>query len=89
MKIPDARRYPNRSSWYPNNVKEDILSSCAELEYGTPLRLPADMLDTQVIKLRDDELITNLRNNMRQENSISTSAHCNVKYYIHTKLKSC
>ena len=38
-------------------AKEDTHSSCAELVHGTPLRLPADMLDTQGIKPCDDEFI--------------------------------
>ena len=41
-------------------VKEDIHLSCAELVYGTPLRLPAGTLDTQAIKPYDDDFISNL-----------------------------
>ena len=43
------------------------------------------MFDIQAIKPCDDKFLNNFRNNMRQRNAISTSAHFSDKYYIHPK----
>ncbi|GFT15690.1 transposon Ty3-G Gag-Pol polyprotein [Trichonephila clavipes] len=50
-------------------VKEDLKASCAELVYGTTLRLPSDMLNVSIIPPCDEEFITSLRNIMRHLNS--------------------
>ncbi|GFV08869.1 retrovirus-related Pol polyprotein from transposon 412 [Trichonephila clavipes] len=41
-------------------VKEDLKASCAELVYGTTLRLPSDMLNVSIIPPCDEEFITSL-----------------------------
>ncbi|GBM42481.1 Transposon Tf2-11 polyprotein [Araneus ventricosus] len=53
-------------------VKEDLQSSCAELVYGTTLRLPCDMIDVPDIPPCDIEFISNLRHRMQQLNSVAT-----------------
>ncbi|GFW94236.1 transposon Tf2-11 polyprotein [Trichonephila clavipes] len=69
-------------------VKEDLQSSCAEIVYGTNLRLPSDMIDMSNIPFCDNNFITNLCNRMQQLNPVATSAHCTDQYYIHSSLQS-
>lgn len=70
-------------------IKEDLNTSCAELVYGTTLRLPSDMLDTSETASNTNDFVDNLRNNMQRLHPIATSAHCTTKYYVHPSLKTC
>ncbi|GFW07493.1 hypothetical protein TNCV_3916261 [Trichonephila clavipes] len=69
-------------------VKEDLQSSCAEIMYGTNLRLPSNMIDVSNIPFGDNNFITNLCNRMQQLNPVATSSHCIDQYYIHPSLQS-
>ncbi|GFW89611.1 transposon Ty3-G Gag-Pol polyprotein [Trichonephila clavipes] len=51
-------------------VKEDLQSSCAEIDYGTILSLPSDMINVSNIPFCDNNFITNLRNRMQQLNPL-------------------
>ncbi|GFX39786.1 hypothetical protein TNCV_2105301 [Trichonephila clavipes] len=50
-------------------VKED-LQSCAEIVYGTNVRLPSDMIDVSIIPFCDKNFITNLCKRMQQLNPL-------------------
>ncbi|GFT61251.1 transposon Ty3-G Gag-Pol polyprotein [Trichonephila clavipes] len=45
---------------------KDLQSSCAEIVYGTNLRLPSDMIDVSNIPFCDNNFISNLCNRMQQ-----------------------
>ncbi|GFY06241.1 retrovirus-related Pol polyprotein from transposon 412 [Trichonephila clavipes] len=51
-------------------VKEDLQSSCAEIVYGTNLRLPSGMIDVSGILFCVNNFITNLCNRMQQLNPL-------------------
>ncbi|GFX37101.1 hypothetical protein TNCV_1712941 [Trichonephila clavipes] len=70
-------------------VKEDLKASCAELVYGTTLRLPSDMLNVSIIPPCDEEFITSLHNIMRHLNPVATSTHGHYAYFVHPALSSC
>ncbi|GFT54651.1 retrovirus-related Pol polyprotein from transposon 412 [Trichonephila clavipes] len=70
-------------------VKEDLKASCAELVYGTTLRLPSDMLNVSIIPPCDEEFITSLRNIMRHLNPVATSTHGHSAHFVHPALSSC
>lgn len=70
-------------------VKEDLKASCAELVYGTTLRLPSDMLNVSIIPPCTEEFITSLRNTMRHLNPVATSAHGHSQHFVHPALSSC
>ncbi|GFY22927.1 hypothetical protein TNCV_2181881 [Trichonephila clavipes] len=70
-------------------VKEDLKESCAELVYGTTLRLPSDMLNVSIIPPCDEEFITSLRNIMRHLNPVATSTHGHSAHFVHPALSSC
>lgn len=70
-------------------VKEDLKTSCADIVYGAPLKMPSDMLETAPLSPCNDIFITSLRDRMRQLNPIATSAHCSDHSYVHPSLKSC
>ncbi|GFT90819.1 transposon Ty3-G Gag-Pol polyprotein [Trichonephila clavipes] len=70
-------------------VKENLKASCAELVYGTTLRLPSDMLNVSIIPPCDEEFITSLRNIMRQLNPVATSTHGHSAHFVHPALSSC
>ncbi|GFV82983.1 transposon Ty3-G Gag-Pol polyprotein [Trichonephila clavipes] len=69
-------------------VKEDLQSSCAEIVYGTNLRLPSDMIELSNLPFCDNNYISNLSNRMQQLNPVATSAHCTDRVYIHPSLQS-
>ncbi|GFU27606.1 transposon Ty3-G Gag-Pol polyprotein [Nephila pilipes] len=56
-------------------VKEDLQSFCAELAYGSTLRLPCDMIDVSDIPPCDTTFITDLCHRRRQLNPFATTAH--------------
>ncbi|GFT56123.1 retrovirus-related Pol polyprotein from transposon 412 [Trichonephila clavipes] len=70
-------------------VKEDLKASCAELVYGTTLRLPSDMLNVSIIPPCDERFITSLRNIMRHLNPVATSTHGHSAHFVHPALSSC
>ncbi|KAG8181439.1 hypothetical protein JTE90_015457 [Oedothorax gibbosus] len=70
-------------------VKEDVNASCAELLYGTPLRLPSDMIENNITQASCTEpFVTNLVNNMRNTNPFASSPHCATIFYVHPSLIS-
>ncbi|GFU77177.1 transposon Tf2-8 polyprotein [Trichonephila clavipes] len=85
-------KQPQRPSYLQRNrsaVKEDLKASCAELVYGTTLRLPSDMLNVSIIPPCDEEFITSLRNIMRHLNPVATSTHGHSAHFVHPALSSC
>ncbi|GFU25418.1 transposon Ty3-G Gag-Pol polyprotein [Trichonephila clavipes] len=49
---------------------KDQQSCCAEIVFGTNLRLPSDMIDVSYIPFCDNNFITNLCNRMQQLNPL-------------------
>ncbi|GFU30402.1 transposon Tf2-6 polyprotein [Trichonephila clavipes] len=72
-------------------VKEkDINATCAELVYGTTLRLPSDLFSTDKITTTCNQTyVSFLREKMRALQPTPTSAHSNSSMFVPTKLKSC
>ena len=70
-------------------VKEDIDASCAEMVYGTTLKLPSDMLDTSVVQPCAQDFVNNLCGAMRNLNPIATSAHGATKCYVNPAIETC
>ncbi|KAG8172046.1 hypothetical protein JTE90_016145 [Oedothorax gibbosus] len=71
-------------------VKEDVNASCAELLYGTPLRLPSDMIENNITQASCTErFVTNLVNNMRNTNPFASSPHSATNFYVHPSPISC
>ncbi|KAG8173985.1 hypothetical protein JTE90_029411 [Oedothorax gibbosus] len=71
-------------------VKEDVNASCAELLYGTPLRLQSDMIENNITQASCTEpFVTNLVNNMRNTNPFASSPHSATNFYVHPSLISC
>ncbi|GFT99397.1 transposon Tf2-11 polyprotein [Trichonephila clavipes] len=71
-------------------VKKDINTTCAELIYGTTLRLPSDLFSTDKITTTCNQTyVSFLREKMKALQPIPTSAHSNSSMFVPTKLKSC
>lgn len=71
-------------------IKPDINSTCAELVYGTTLRLPSDIFNIQNdLSSPTESYVSNIRSIMKSLNPISTSRHCNKSVYIHPTLQTC
>ncbi|GFT07367.1 transposon Tf2-11 polyprotein [Trichonephila clavipes] len=71
-------------------VKKDINATCAELVYGTTLRLPSDLFSTDKITTTCNQTYASfLREKMRALQPTPTSAHSNSSMFVPTKLKSC
>lgn len=71
-------------------LKEDIQSTCAEMVYGTPLRLPGEFLHPSVPNPTDPtSFLTNLRKAMLALQPTPTSAHCKPHVFIHSSLDTC
>ena len=70
-------------------IKPDINATCAELVYGTTLRLPSDILNSNNISTPTDTYVSKLKSIMQSINPISTSRHCVKPIYIHPSLQTC
>ncbi|GFV82123.1 hypothetical protein TNCV_2790211 [Trichonephila clavipes] len=71
-------------------VKKDINATCAELVYGTTLRLSSDLFSTDKITTTCNQTyVSFLREKMRALQPTPTSAHSNSSIFVPTKLKSC
>jgi cleavage and polyadenylation specificity factor subunit 1 len=71
-------------------VKPDINTSSADLVYGTPLRLPADLCtDTPSTKFSSNTFVQELRKRMDSIKPSSTSAHTKTKVFVYPELNSC
>ncbi|GFT99373.1 hypothetical protein TNCV_1221691 [Trichonephila clavipes] len=71
-------------------VKKDINATCAELVYGTILRLPSDLFSTDKITTTCNKTyVSFLHEKTRALQPIPTSAHSNSSMFVPTKLKSC
>ncbi|GFW57505.1 transposon Tf2-6 polyprotein [Trichonephila clavipes] len=71
-------------------VKKDINATCAELVYGTTLRLPSDLFSTDKITTTSNQTyVSFLREKMRALQPIHTSANSNSSMFVPTNLKSC
>jgi cleavage and polyadenylation specificity factor subunit 1 len=71
-------------------IKPDINTTCAELVYGTTLRLPSDIVNSQNhLSEPTDTYVSKLKSIMQSLNPISTSRHSVKSTYIHPSLQSC
>ncbi|GFT26150.1 hypothetical protein NPIL_180201 [Nephila pilipes] len=71
-------------------VKKDINATCAELVYGTTLRLPSDLFSTNKFTTTCNQTyVSFLREKMRSLQPIPTSAHTKSSMFVPTDLKSC
>ncbi|GFX59229.1 hypothetical protein TNCV_4304611 [Trichonephila clavipes] len=71
-------------------VKKDINATCAELVYGTTLRLPSDLFSTDKITTTCNQTyVSFLREKIRALQPIPTSSHSNSSMFVPTNLKSC
>ena len=70
--------------------KEDIKGTCAELVYGTPLRLPGEFLQPTNSTAEDpSEFLQQLKSAMRNLTPRPTSAHSPPSHFIHPALDTC
>ncbi|GFT20353.1 transposon Tf2-6 polyprotein [Nephila pilipes] len=71
-------------------VKKDINATCAELVYGTTLRLSSDLFSTDKFTTTCKQTyVSFLREKMRSLQPIPTSAHTKSSMFVPTDLKSC
>nr|XP_042911808.1 uncharacterized protein LOC122272331 [Parasteatoda tepidariorum] len=70
-------------------VKPDIKVSSAELVYGMPLRLPAEICSDTPSVPCDYPFVQQLREKMSSMRPTPTSAHGQHKIFVHPKLKDC
>ncbi|GFV08843.1 transposon Tf2-11 polyprotein [Trichonephila clavipes] len=71
-------------------LKDDINATCAELVYGTTLRLPSDLVTSDSInQTANSTYVTSLIQTMRSLNPVSTAQHGTQNIYINPSLKTC
>ncbi|GBM66173.1 hypothetical protein AVEN_68298-1 [Araneus ventricosus] len=71
-------------------IKPDINATCAELVYGTTLRLPSDILHSKSdLSTPTDTYVLKFKSIMQSINPISTSRHSVKPIYIHPSLQTC
>ncbi|GBN00815.1 Retrovirus-related Pol polyprotein from transposon 412 [Araneus ventricosus] len=71
-------------------LKEDINATCAQLVYGTTLRLPSDLVTSGSINQTiNPTYVTSLIQTMRSLNPVSPALHGIPKIYINPSLKTC
>lgn len=71
-------------------IKPDIKSTCAELVYGTTLRLPSDILTSHTnLSSPTHTYVSQLKSLMQSLNPISPSRHSTQNIYVNPSLQSC
>ncbi|GFS86415.1 retrovirus-related Pol polyprotein from transposon 412 [Trichonephila clavipes] len=71
-------------------LKDDINATCAQLVYGTTLRLPSDLVTSDSInQTANPTYVTSLIQTMRSLNPVSTAQHGTQNIYINPSLKTC
>ncbi|GFV91153.1 transposon Ty3-I Gag-Pol polyprotein [Trichonephila clavipes] len=71
-------------------LKDDIKATCAQLVYGTTLRLPSDLVTSDSInQTANSTYVTSLIQTMRSLNPVSTAQHGTQNIYINPSLKTC
>ncbi|GFX82971.1 transposon Ty3-G Gag-Pol polyprotein [Trichonephila clavipes] len=71
-------------------LKDDINATCAQLVYGTTLRLPSDLVTSDSINQTANSIyVTSLIQTMRSLNPVSTAQHGTQNIYINPSLKTC
>ncbi|GFT99445.1 uncharacterized protein TNCV_3239031 [Trichonephila clavipes] len=71
-------------------LKDDINTTCAQLVYGTTLRLPSDLVTSDSInQTANSTYVTSLIQTMRSLNPVSTAQHGTQNIYINPSLKTC
>ncbi|GFS80407.1 transposon Ty3-G Gag-Pol polyprotein [Trichonephila clavipes] len=71
-------------------LKDDINATCAQLVYGTTLRLPSDLVTSDSInQTANSTYVTSLIQTMRSLNPVSTAQHGTQNIYINLSLKTC
>ncbi|GFW82507.1 hypothetical protein TNCV_1794001 [Trichonephila clavipes] len=71
-------------------LKDDINATCAQLVYGTTLRLPSDLVTSGSInQTANSTYVTSLIQTMRSLNPVSTAQHGTQNIYINPSLKTC
>ncbi|GFV04134.1 transposon Ty3-G Gag-Pol polyprotein [Trichonephila clavipes] len=64
-------------------LKDDINATCAQLVYGTTLRLPCDLVTSDSInQTSNSTYVTSLIQTMRSLNPVSTAQHGTQNIYI-------
>ncbi|GFU73901.1 hypothetical protein TNCV_555291 [Trichonephila clavipes] len=70
-------------------LKDDINATCAQLVYGTTLRLPSDLVTSDSInQTANSTYVTSLIQTMRSLNPVSTAQHGTQNIYINPSLKN-
>ncbi|GFX98980.1 transposon Ty3-G Gag-Pol polyprotein [Trichonephila clavipes] len=71
-------------------LKDDINATCAQLVYGTTLRLLSDLVTSDSInQTANSTYVTSLIQTMRSLNPVSTAQHGTQNIYINPSLKTC
>ncbi|XP_067128612.1 uncharacterized protein [Centruroides vittatus] len=70
-------------------LKADIGATVAELLYGTPLKLPADIISPDTPRISCESFVSQLKTHMANLKPLATSAHSTEKIFIHPELKEC
>ncbi|KAF8787923.1 hypothetical protein HNY73_009472 [Argiope bruennichi] len=71
-------------------IKPDINATCAELVFGTTLRLASDILTSKIdLSIPTDTYVSKFKALMQSINPISTSRHSVKPIYIHASLSTC
>ncbi|GFW20729.1 transposon Tf2-11 polyprotein [Trichonephila clavipes] len=71
-------------------LKDYINATCAQLVYGTTLRLPSDLVTSDSInQTANSTYVTSLIQTMRSLNPVSTAQHGTQNIYINPSLKTC
>ncbi|GFX98962.1 transposon Ty3-I Gag-Pol polyprotein [Trichonephila clavipes] len=71
-------------------LRDDINATCAQLVYGTTLRLLSDLLTSDSInQTANSTYVTSLIQTMRSLNPVSTAQHGTQNIYINPSLKTC
>ena len=71
-------------------IKEDVKATPAQLVYGTTLRLPSDLVNSDAIhETLNSEYVNSLILTMRSLNPVSTTLHGSPKIFINPSLKTC
>ncbi|XP_042910659.1 uncharacterized protein [Parasteatoda tepidariorum] len=69
-----------------STFKEDLKSNCAEIVYGTLLRLPSEFLEAPTINTDPYDFLQQLRKSMQLLKATPTSAHGSKGLFIHPSL---
>ena len=72
-----------------STIKEDIGFSSAELVYGSPIRLPAEIFNTTNSVKSHADFIKNLQENFKNIKAVPGTNHSNYKTFVFKELDTC